>query len=159
MGEQGTASTLVLVAAIIQIIFSLFNVVLGGFSFVILLPIMVDPLFWALMFPFVLSSLIVNLVFGLIGLIFAVFWFNWRENPSNHKTGLIVTGIFALIFAGFIPGLLALIGGAITPSPSELPVYAPVKKPTAPSRKYCPSCGAQISDPRDMYCWNCGGAL
>ncbi len=159
MGDQGTASTLVLVAAILQIIFSLFNVVSGAFSFLMILPIMADPIFWGLLFPIMISSLVLNLAFGVIGLIFAVFWLNWREYPSGHKTGLIVTGILALIFSGFIPGLLALIGGVIGPSPSELQVYEPVKKPTAPLKKYCPSCGAQISDPNDLYCWNCGGAL
>ncbi len=45
-----------------------------------------------------------------------ILWFRWRYDPSAHKTGLIVTGIFGLILTGFFPGLLVLIGAAFIPS-------------------------------------------
>lgn len=158
MGDVNTASTLVLVAAILQFIISILSIIAGVFSTLIFLPFMYDPYMMGLMGPLILISLIVNVVMGVIGLTFAILWLNWRHYPSEHKTGLIVSGILGLLFAGFIPGLLALIGGAITPSPSELPSYQPAT--TAPYRaaRSCPSCGADVTGD-DKFCWRCGAGL
>ena len=39
----------------------------------------------------------------------------WRKDPSGKRTMLIITGILGLIFSGFLPGLLVLIGGFLAP--------------------------------------------
>jgi hypothetical protein len=159
MGDTQTASTLVLIAAILQFIFSLLSLVSGGFMILMLLPFYFDPLFMGLFGPILLIPIALIGVLGVIGLFFAILWLNWRQYPAEHKTGLIVTGIFSLLISGILPGLLALIGGAIVPSPSEYRAYEPTKIKYSPTRKYCPSCGAEISDESDLFCWRCGSAL
>jgi hypothetical protein len=100
---------------------------------------------------------------GVLGLVFMILWFVWRSHPSRHKTGLIVTGIFGLLFAGFLPGLLAVIGGAIAPSAHELETGAPRRQitttPAAKGVNYCPSCGTPITSPAMQFCPTCGARL
>ncbi len=159
MGNTETASTLVLVAAILQILFSLFNMTIGFLPFLMFMPFMMDPLMWGFMGIFMIGSIIVNLVFGIIGLVFAISWLNWRAIPGEHKTGLIITGIVALLVAGFIPGLLALIAGAIVSSTPEYPVYEMTKSAPTRSMKRCPSCGEESIGDDDQFCWRCGSRL
>ncbi len=159
MGDEGTASGLVLAGAIIQLIVTILFFVIAGLMFAFLAAFTFDPIiaeyFW-------LISLTVSSVFVIIGifnLIFAILWFNWRNNPGQHKTGLIVTGIIALIFAGFIGGLLALIGGAIAPENGKFVTGAPSWTPTpTKAPKFCTICGTQI-EPDDKYCPKCGALL
>jgi hypothetical protein len=114
MSDESTAGTLVLVGAILQLIFSIVFLLIGGLGFLAMLFLFeVMDLFeilWIVLIPLIL------LIGGGISLIFTILWFNWRSHPSAHKTGLIVTGILGLIFGGFLAGLLVLIGGAIAPS-------------------------------------------
>jgi hypothetical protein len=158
MGDVDTASTLVLVAAILVFIISILNVIVGVFFVFLFMPFMFDPFMMGMMGPFVFLSVGINVVLGVIGFIFGILWLNWRHYPSEHKTGLIVSGILGLPFAGIIPGLLALIAGAITPSPSELPSYQLVKPEPYRAATSCPSCGANVTGD-DKFCWRCGAGL
>ncbi len=158
MGDVQTASTLTLVAGILQIIFSLIFIVMGVFMVLLFLPLMMDPYFMSFIGLFLVIYMVYP-VMGVIGLIFAVIWLNWRQFPSEHKTGLIVTGVISMLMVGFIPGLLALIAGAIVPSPSEYRGYVPPKTPTARVVSRCPNCGAEMTGDDDRFCWSCGSAL
>lgn len=101
-----TASTLVFIGAIFQLLATIALMVVGGLGFILPL-IFGAPLgFWLLISAFFFIG-------GIISLIFAILWFGWRHEPSLNKTSLIITGVLALIFGGFLPGLLVLIGGAI----------------------------------------------
>ena len=161
MSDEQTASTLTLVGAILQLIMSLGSAAL---SLLMVLPFLswggLDPFFWSILWEFVLTSFLVGLVGSVSGFIFAILWFSWRSNPSRHRTGLIVSGVFALILAGFLPGLLALIAGAIAPAPSAY--IAPIsQKSVAPVKgiRYCSACGQAIDDAYAQYCWRCGAML
>ena len=157
MGDEKTASTLALVAGILQIIFSMIFVVIGILVVGIMMgPFVYDPYLSSLAWFVILIPLVIFGVFGIIGLIIGIMWFNWRHNPNEHKTGLIVTGILAMIFSiGFVPGILALIAGAITPSPSEYRPYEQVKTPTVRVIVRCRHCGADLTS-KDRFCWKCG---
>ncbi len=96
-------------------------------------------------------------------LIFSILWFMWRGSPSQHKAGLIITGILALLFSGFLPGLLTLIGGAIAPSESTsvaTPTTTPKASPTKSKAevKYCAACGNPVS-PDAQFCGVCGASV
>jgi hypothetical protein len=111
MGDEDTARTLVLVGAILQLIISILFLLLGALAFfAMILFIGFEPdIIWLLALPLFL------LIGGGVSLIFTLLWFSWRSHPAAHKSGLIVTGILGMIFGGFLPGLLVLIGGAIAP--------------------------------------------
>jgi hypothetical protein len=158
MGDVNTASTLVLIAAILQFIMSILSIISGMFVVLMLMPFMFDPFMMGPLGAFMFLSLGVNVVMGIIGFVFGILWLNWRHFPSEHKTGLIVSGILGLLFGGILPGLLALIGGAIAPSPSELPSFQPVTPEPYRAATSCPSCGANVTGD-DKFCWRCGAGL
>ncbi|MFX1510777.1 MAG: hypothetical protein ACFFBR_10790 [Promethearchaeota archaeon] len=162
MGDAETASTLSLIAGILQLIFSLVMIGMGCFMVLLFLPLMIDPMIMMVMGAF-LGLFLIFPIMGGIGLIFAVLWFNWRQFPGEHKTGLIVSGIIALLTIGFIPGLLALIAGAIAPTPSAyrgyVPAPTPPPRPTVKVITRCPHCGADTTGADDRFCWRCGAAL
>lgn len=112
MSDEDTARTLVLVGAILQLIISIVFLLFGGLVVVAMLIFggLVPEIMWLLFLPLFLF------IGGILSLILTILWFKWRSHPAAHKTGLIVTGILALIFGGVLPGLLVLIGGAIAPS-------------------------------------------
>jgi hypothetical protein len=116
MSDESTATTLILVGAIFQIIIAIL-LILGGLGSSIgtaigfLLGGISDPLDW--MWVFVPG--IPLIVFGVLGLVFGISWVKWRHTPLEYKQNLILTGILGLIFTGVLPGLLVLIGGAIIP--------------------------------------------
>ncbi|MFW9830430.1 MAG: zinc ribbon domain-containing protein [Candidatus Thorarchaeota archaeon] len=172
MADEGTSSTLVLVAAILQLLILIGLFAITGLMVLdlVILPYL-DP---ALFYPLTLAELTTMAVLGtaffgvacMIALVFTIAWFSWRRSPSQHKTGLIVTGVFGMIiFAiGVLPGLFALIGGAIAPSESE--VRAPSmpgkskSEPTWPGEgaKFCASCGNPVA-PNAEFCGVCGASL
>ncbi|MFX1565363.1 MAG: hypothetical protein ACFFCH_05180 [Promethearchaeota archaeon] len=86
MSDQETAATLLLIAAILQLL-----IAIGFFIGIITIPL------------------------AIVGLVFAILWLQWRSDPLPHKTGMIVTGILALILTGVIPGILALVAGVVLP--------------------------------------------
>lgn len=160
MGDVQTASTLTFIAAILQIIFSLIFVIIGVlFVCILFIPLMYDPFFLAFAGVFILLPIILLGIFGVIGLVFGFLWLNWRHYPSEHKTGLIVSGVLSLIFSsGYIPGILTIVAGAIAPSPSAYQGYTPVKPPRIQPRTRCPYCGAKVTQ-QDRFCWRCGSQL
>lgn len=160
MSDEQTASTLTLVAAILQLLMSLGTVALSLLMFLPLFGLVSDPFIWSILGAVLLLPIALSLTGFIFGFIFAILWFSWRAYPSRHKTGLIVSGVLGLIFAGFIPGLLALIAGAIAPMPSAYiaPMPAKVMEPVKGIR-YCPACGQAIDDAYAQYCWRCGAML
>lgn len=114
MADEGTAKTLVLIAAILQLIF----VIYGAYSIVtslgLIMLLLSDPL-GILIFMMVGWIYIYYIIWIIFGVIFMLLWFLWRGNPSGHKTALIVTGILGMFLAGFLGGLLALIAGILAP--------------------------------------------
>jgi len=159
MGDEGTASSLIYAGAIIQLIFVVIFFGLAGFIFALLAPFMFDPFIAEYFWIITLSISLVFIILGIIDLIFVLLWFNWRHEPGQHKVGLIVTGIIGLLFTGFIPGLLVLIGGAIAPEHDKIITGVPSWTP-APAKglRYCSVCGTQI-EPGDRYCPKCGASL
>jgi hypothetical protein len=87
MSDEETARTLLLVAGILQMIISVF-LIFG----------------------------VISIPLAIIGFVFGALWLSWRNDPMEHKTGAIVTGILGLILTGVIPGILALVAGAILPT-------------------------------------------
>jgi hypothetical protein len=172
MADEGTASTLVLIAGIIQLIFMFIIAALAGL-FAIVIPFLstIPP---SEIPPGLTITDLVNTAIVLVGvlgvltilaLIFSILWLMWRNEPSRHRVGLIVTGILGLIFGGVLPGLLALIGGAIAkPEPDYIPPAPPSTPSAAPAEKaaavqYCPSCGNPIVNPNAEFCGVCGTRL
>ena len=110
MADEGTASTLVLIGAILELLMFL--------GFIAMIAMLYITLSWIPiigMMVFIMSA-IIFIVFDVFGIIFMIIWFRWRGEPCAHRTGLIVTGILGLFLAGFLPGLLVLIAGFICPS-------------------------------------------
>ncbi len=169
MANEGSSSTLVLVAAILQLIFVFILAILAGlFGFVtaiigVIPPSYLPPGFTvAEYFGAALGITIFLGVATILSLVFTILWFQWRHQPSQHKAGLIVSGIFGLLFTGFLPGLLALIGGAIGPRQPEYPPPPTRPQPKASpvaGVKYCSSCGTPVSNPNAEYCGICGASL
>ena len=119
-----TAKTLSLVAGIIFMV-QFVGELIAGLSFyfffsqfLTLLAPIVDPATLAIITSmFTLLQLIIPIVlvvFGSVNLLFAILTLRWRHEPSLHKTGLIVVGVLALVSVGTLPGILALVAGAIT---------------------------------------------
>jgi hypothetical protein len=114
MADEGTASTLVLVGAILELILFLAGIGLIAMTYMLFAPLIaLDPT--GLMMMAFLMTAVIYIVFDIFGIIFFILWFKWRSEPSAHKTALIVTGILGLFLAWFIPALLVLIAGIIAP--------------------------------------------
>jgi hypothetical protein len=169
MANEGLSSTLVIVAAVFQLILLfLFAGFAGIFAFALPLLSQIPP---ALLPPgMTLAELVIvsQWLFGymaiaaVLSLFFTIFWLMWRGQPSQHRVGLIITGIIGLVI-GFLPGLLALIGGAIAKDRYESPPVArPAPKTAAPpveAARFCPSCGNPIDPPGAQFCGVCGAAI
>jgi hypothetical protein len=169
MADEGTSSTLVIVAAVFQLILLfVFAGFAGLFAFALPLLSLIPPS--ELPPGFSLGELVIvsQWLFGymaiaaVLSLFFTIFWLMWRGQPSQHRVGLIITGIIGLILTGFLPGLLALIGGAIAKEGYESPPVArPAPKTAAPpaeAARYCPSCGNPVDPPGAQFCGVCGAA-
>lgn len=169
MADEGKSSTLVIVAAVFQLILLFVFAGLAGL-FLIVMPwlSMIPP---AELPPGVTLAELILVSQGLFGyftiaailsLFFTILWLMWRGQPSQHRVGLIITGIFGLILTGFLPGLLALIGGAIVKEDrGSPPVARPAPTTAAPSvetAKFCPSCGNPLVPPDAQFCGVCGAA-
>ena len=169
MADEGTSSTLVIVAAVFQLILLFVFAGLAGL-FAIVLPLlpMLPPSELPPGFPLADLMLVSQGLFGymviaaVLSLFFTIFWLMWRGQPSQHRVGLIITGIIGLILTGFLPGLLALIGGALAKEGGgPPPVARPVPKTAAPpaeTARFCPSCGNPLDPPDAQFCGVCGAA-
>jgi hypothetical protein len=116
MADEGTASTLVLVGAILQLIVFIASLAMIGLAYLSFAPFLMDPILGPMFMMAFIMTVVIYLLYSIFGIIFMILWFRWRGSPSAHKTALIVTGILGIILAGFIPGLLVMIAGIITPS-------------------------------------------
>lgn len=116
MADEGTASTLILIGAILQIPFIVYYIALFFWMPALLAPLLSDPMFQTLLGMMIPIMQILYVVESIIGAIMAILWFRWRTEPAKNKTGLLITGIFGLIFTGVIPGLLVIIGRMMVPS-------------------------------------------
>jgi hypothetical protein len=115
VADEGTVRTLVLVGAILQFLFIIYYLYLILFWLPNLLPFIIPPeVDWII--PILMGVYyFIYAIFIIIGIILAIVWLLWRTTPLAHRTGLIVTGVLGLLFAGFIPGLFILIAGIIAP--------------------------------------------
>ncbi len=175
MADEGTSRTLVLIAAVLQLIFffvwaSMTALVVFVLTFLPAIPPSeLPPGFPVGDFMNVMMGVSISVgVMTVFSLIFAIIWFMWRSNPSQHKVGLIITGILGLLFSGFIPGLLVLIAGAITPkestfAPAQAPAPTTTVKTTPPPStkgvKYCAACGNPLTNPNAQFCGVCGASI
>ena len=174
MADEGTSSTLVLVAAVLQLIFFFILAGITGImaSTLVVLPT-IPPSYLPPEFPPLdqLMAMMVGVtalvaIMTVVAFIFTILWLSWRSTPSQHKVGLILTGILALILSGILPGILVLIAGAIAPSePTTVPApaRAPEAKKTPPKStegvKYCSACGTPVADPNAQFCGVCGASI
>lgn len=101
-----TASTIIFVGAIFQLLACIIILFLGGAGFLIPIIFRGSIDLWILIPAFFFIG-------GIISLVFTILWLNWRHDPSAYRTALIITGLIGLIIGGFLPGLFVLIGGAI----------------------------------------------
>ena len=60
---------------------------------------------------------IISILASIPTLIVAILTLRWRHAPEIHKMGLIIIGILGLLWLGTLPGLLALIAGALVEEP------------------------------------------
>lgn len=67
-------------------------------------------------FALIMAFTLILIPLAIVGVVFSIYWGRWRKRPEEHKTGLIVTGIIAIIIGGVVPGILVLIGGVMIPS-------------------------------------------
>lgn len=170
MADEGTSSTLVIVAAVFQLILLfIFAGLAGLFAFVLPLLSTIPPSLLPPDMTLAELLLVSQVLFGymaiaaVLSLIFTILWLMWRGQPSQHRVGLIITGIIGLILTGFLPGLLALIGGAIAKeAPEAIPGTRPTPTPKAPPAEaviYCSSCGNPVDPPGAQFCGVCGASI
>ena len=166
MTDEGTPSTLIVVAIVVQFITMILFAGVAGF-FYSLLPLLASIPPSALPPGLTLADLTRIMqfaTFGLAGLavlslILAIIWMFWRKEPSKYRAPLVITGVIALILTGFLGGLLAIIAGAIAekkPKPGTFPQKEPA--PVAPAKgvAFCSACGAALAEPNATYCGACG---
>ncbi|MFX1318369.1 MAG: hypothetical protein ACFE9D_08505 [Promethearchaeota archaeon] len=116
MVEEGTIRAFVLVGTILQFLMIVYYLYLILFWIPRLLPLIIPPGYEWLINILMPIYYGIFAVFIIIGFILAIIWLFWRSDPLPHRTGLIITGILGLLFAGFIPGIIVLVAGAITPT-------------------------------------------
>ena len=105
MGEtmSDTAKTLVLIGGILNLIGAL--IMIGVFA-VMFGWMLIDPIL-------AIVALMVGAIFiipAILGLLFGLLPLMWRNEPGQHRVGLIIIGILTLFSIG---GILLLIGGII----------------------------------------------
>ena len=112
MADENTSQMLVNIGTYLQLILFIVFMVLGAFSVVTSLPLLMIPIFGMMAMMYAA----IYLVFGIFGLIIFFLWWRWRHDIPGNKTNLLITSILGLILAGGLPGLLVLIGVLIYPS-------------------------------------------
>jgi hypothetical protein len=98
-----TAKTLVLIGGILNLI--------GALAFIMVFVLIFG---WMLIDPMLaMIALIVGAIFiipAILGLLLGLLPLMWRNEPEEHRVGLIIIGVLTL---GSIGGILILIGGII----------------------------------------------
>jgi hypothetical protein len=98
-----TAKTLVLIGGILNLIGAL--IMIGVFALMF---------GWMLIDPMLMMiALIAGAIFiipAILGLLFGLLPLRWRNEPEQHRVGLIIIGVLTLFSIG---GILILIGGII----------------------------------------------
>lgn len=112
MADESTAQMLVNIGTYLQLILFIVFMILGVYSVVTSLPLLMIPVFGMMLMMYAA----IYLVFGIFGLIIFFLWWRWRHDIPGNKTNLLITSILGLILAGGLPGLLVLIGVLIYPS-------------------------------------------
>ncbi len=115
MSDEKTASSLLRIAAILQILFA--GIMLVGFYNIpvaIILQFLIALGIYSMLLAITLQLLMITVM--VIGILVGGLWYQWRYGPNEHKTGMIVTGILGALFIGVVPGFLTLVAGAILPS-------------------------------------------
>jgi hypothetical protein len=93
--------------AVLQSLFTMGFLLWTGLMFFQFGPLIAGiPMYAGLILPVIdLLSL-----FGVVGLFRAVAWFAWCDEPRRYRRRFIITGAVGLVLAGFLPGLVTLIG-------------------------------------------------
>lgn len=116
MSDESTATTLILLGVIFQLILAVLFLLGGlGSSIGTTIGFLLGGISTMLDWVWVAFPGVPLMVVGILGLIFGTYWFRWRHTAIEYKEKLILTGIIALIFTGVLPGLLVLIGSTIVP--------------------------------------------
>ncbi len=98
-----TAKTLVLIGGILNLIGALLFI---GVFVVMFGWMIIDPMLT--MFALIAGGLLI--IPAIIGLLFGLLPLLWRNEPEQHRVGLIIIGVLTLFSIG---GILILIGGII----------------------------------------------
>lgn len=158
MVDESFASSIVLSAIILLGFFTLLalaNIVFISFG---VLPFLMDPIFLTFMMVILWGAIVPSALCTFVGIILIITWLGWRHNPSEHRNGLKITGVIAAICCGVVPGILAIVAGAMEPQIAKPYTHTPPMLPQPTEIQRCPYCGAEAS-PTDIYCWKCGSAF
>ncbi|MFX1510687.1 MAG: hypothetical protein ACFFBR_10320 [Promethearchaeota archaeon] len=115
MSDEKAASSLLRIAAILQILFA--GIMLLGFyniPVVIILQFFIALGVYTMLLGISLQVLTITMM--VVGILFGGLWYQWRYDPNEHKTGMIVTGILGALLICVVPGFLILVARAILPS-------------------------------------------
>lgn len=98
-----TAKTLVLIGGILNLVGAL--IMIGAFA-IMFGWMLIDPML--MMFAFIAGAIFI--IPAILGLLFGLLPLRWRNEPEQHRVGLIIIGVLTLFSIG---GILILIGGII----------------------------------------------
>ncbi|WP_026677567.1 DUF389 domain-containing protein [Fictibacillus gelatini] len=105
-GKYGLASLFALIGGSISILKSIALLILGIFSsYGVLYIISVDEFFWTI-------SVVFPLLFGIVGIIFGLVI--KRKASIGKGIALLLIGVFAFVFSGFITGALYIAASILT---------------------------------------------
>jgi len=170
MVDEGTPSTLIVAAIVLQFIITILFAAGAGILYsmlpllgMILATIPPSALPPGLTIPDLANIWNIGVValagLAVLSLVFAILWIFWRKEPTQHRTAFIITGAAALVLTGFLPGLLALIAGALAekkPKTGAIPAAKSTYSTPGKGIVYCSQCGAVLPKPDAGYCGTCG---
>jgi hypothetical protein len=166
MVDEGTPSTLIVVAIVIQFITTILMAAGASFLYSVLPmlatipPSALPPGLTMLDLVNILNIGVIALAgLAVLSLVLSILWIFWRKEPSQHRVALIITGGAALVLTGFLGGLLALIAGALAekkPKTGAIPAAKSFDSTPGKGVVYCSACGAALPDPDASYCGVCG---
>ena len=108
MVEAQTAKNIRFVALIVQfIVLLIFPYFIWQLPLIIQILIAMLPPFWV---PEMLYLRILVVGIWLIGWLVLYLWYRWYKTPQEHKLGLYLTSIYAIVLTGLLAGILMMIG-------------------------------------------------